>query len=333
MRKTGALNERERLFESRAWIDKTEHRNMPPMPVVVLYRSTLSTLWHLERNGGITSFLSSTSTQGYRRGILMTWAKQPLNAHAVLKRFLELKTEGEILEFLHNTGEFRPGEDTITLHEFKRWQRCAEMVMDPRELREYDEQSQANPEMKRETESDAARLTAMLNQLPPQWPHLFFEADSPFFLRENETQENCAARIAALDHDKIKRQWDMEGWFVTPPQGSFSVEWIPRQYNDLDEEMHLWPLGGIIGKDDLAPFLIIRPTHTLQAIAAAIYANRITNVRHAKCKGCGVIFEIGAQKSKLYHDRKCQDRFKKKNSYVPKAERPATPQHDHDCPN
>jgi hypothetical protein len=67
----------------------------------------------------------------------------------------------------------------------------------------------------------------------------------------------------------------------------------------------------LIDQDKMRPVLVIYPRCALEAIAAAIYAERVASVRVGICESCEKLFEIEDHNEKRFCDRLCQDRKKK----------------------
>ena len=60
------------------------------------------------------------------------------------------------------------------------------------------------------------------------------------------------------------------------------------------------------------PYLVFDLDSTLEAIAAAIYVERVAGIIWSKCPVCGNAFKVGSQKNKQTCSRKCQDANKKR---------------------
>jgi hypothetical protein len=56
----------------------------------------------------------------------------------------------------------------------------------------------------------------------------------------------------------------------------------------------------LVPRDRLRPVLLIRPEYTLEAIAAAIFADRANGVEYRTCKHCTELFRVGSHKDKMY---------------------------------
>lgn len=129
-----------------------------------------------------------------------------------------------------------------------------------------------------------------------------------------------------------RKEWEREKgenwrklwqWFIKPP---VRIEWQPINEEAAQKVIKLHidsatklaipiaeesPImhGGammefLLPQDQLAPVLVIQPRHTLEAIAAAIYAERIQGISYRKCGWykCQELFRIGAHKNKRYCD-------------------------------
>ncbi len=110
-----------------------------------------------------------------------------------------------------------------------------------------------------------------------------------------------------------KRQQELERWFYAPPPSAYSIQFVPKKPNpDLERNIQHGGalLDYLIDQEELRPVLVIDARCALEAIAAAIYAERVAGVQVKKCPGCGKLFEIEAQKSKTFCDDPCRNRFK-----------------------
>jgi hypothetical protein len=59
----------------------------------------------------------------------------------------------------------------------------------------------------------------------------------------------------------------------------------------------------LLPQETMRPILFIQPLNTLQAIAAAIYADRIPGVKCRVCDVCSELFEVGSRGEKKYCSR------------------------------
>lgn len=143
---------------------------------------------------------------------------------------------------------------------------------------------------------------------------------------ENERQHLRAAHQREEWERKKAEEWrDLWQWFVRPP---VSVRWEP--INEEAEQkvfkQHIDPATGLgipipdespimrggsmmeflLPRHQLVPVLLIQPKCALEAIAAAIYAERIQGITSRKCDGCGKLFKIGRHKDKRYCGETCK---------------------------
>jgi hypothetical protein len=59
----------------------------------------------------------------------------------------------------------------------------------------------------------------------------------------------------------------------------------------------------LVPREELRPVLFITVKTTLEAIAAANYADRIHGVEYRECKECRKLFKLGVHKKRKYCDR------------------------------
>jgi hypothetical protein len=151
--------------------------------------------------------------------------------------------------------------------------------------------------------------------------------------QEQEKQEQASHdAMQRYERDKEQDRRDLWRWFVKPP---VSIGWQPidekatqevvKHHIDsatglsipIAEESPLLRGGAMIEfllpQGQLAPVLVIQPEHALQAIAGAIYAERIQGISYRKCDWCGDLFRIDRHKNKLYCDppRPCKGNAQK----------------------
>jgi hypothetical protein len=86
-------------------------------------------------------------------------------------------------------------------------------------------------------------------------------------------------------------------WFRQPPDKACSIEWVPKDDEDAEKISALIGEGAmaefLLPQEAMRPILFIKPTNTLEAIAAAIYADRISGVECRACEICSELFEVG----------------------------------------
>jgi hypothetical protein len=102
---------------------------------------------------------------------------------------------------------------------------------------------------------------------------------------------------------------ELETWFRQPPGNAWSIQWIPKSEQDEEAVIRKLRAGGamiefLLPRAALRPLLLIRPRFTLEAIAAAIFADNSNGVEYRACDACSALFKIGAHKDKKYCDEK-----------------------------
>jgi hypothetical protein len=248
--------------------------------------------------------------------------RSPRNAHAIRDAFLRVKTPIEALGFLSDTGEFSPLSNTITWSNFLKWQRIAYLVQEHEQLASALAIANWNSE-----------CGEVLKALMGSHEGSFFESsgftqtlpieDTP----EHRQKEYSNAKLQRIQELRWRKLWS---WFLNPPH---STEWIPnsqeakqkllKMWNDertgllffLDANLDVSPgaRGGaliefLLPKEERQKVILVRPNYTLQAIAAAIFADKANGVGYKKCgwEKCNELIRIGLHKDKLY----CGDRCK-----------------------
>lgn len=160
---------------------------------------------------------------------------------------------------------------------------------------------------------------------------------------EREVKELQAQDVVEKWEREKKQNWrDLWQWFIKPP---VRIEWHPINEEALQGVIkhHIDPAtqlaipiaeespimrGGammefLLPQGQLAPVLVVHPRYALQAIAAAIYAERIQGVTYRKCGWCGELFRIGGHKNKLYCDspKACKGNAQKKRQRAEQRQR------------
>jgi hypothetical protein len=325
--------------QAAAALDRTKQRIISPMPIVVSYQAKIPRVRQVSTQAGEIVFQTTSSRfmdeifrdamDGKTQvGVLQGWIDRIRDAYTVRDEFLKVTTEREALDFLRENGEFLPYDQQISWVNFKRWQRYAELV-----YRERDKLSAAHTAIFATGETDPTGELDQVLRMLAGYPHTYFgdppppptpqELDSPRRACKvtSETPRQAAEHYqkalaqmnegAAIAH---QRQQELECWFYAPPPSAYSVQFIPKERDaELERNMQR---GGVLfdyfmDQDKVRPVLVIYPRCALEAIAAAIYAERVASVRVGICESCGKLFEIEDHNEKRFCDRLCQDRKKK----------------------
>lgn len=160
-----------------------------------------------------------------------------------------------------------------------------------------------------------------------------------------------------ISAENAKEEWaqkkkqhlsELVGWFRRPP---VSIEWDWNSHTakqevlktqvdtatgielPIPEESPIMHGGAMIEyllrQDQLRPVLLIAPRTTLQAIAAAIFADRVKGTTYRKCVVCGDLFGIekgrGNRKVRKYCGKRCFGNAHKKRQRAKKHNREALP--------
>lgn len=238
-----------------------------------------------------------------------------------ITEFMSCKTWQDARKFMRANGPFSNPEPT-TWGEFKRWQRQA--CEDPRTWDEFKTWQRQDPltwgEFKRwqrlaNLVQEYAPLVAAMrgNDQTGECVEALKALTGEFvfqsrFFDGTEIPAKRAAGQTIQDYlnKKARERVSLCAWFRRPPA---TIEWTPTTLEDARE------LGQgsravramtdfLLPQGRWRPVLFIRPTCALQAIAAAIYADRIRGVVYRPCSRCGHLFKIGAHKNKIYCDTK-----------------------------
>jgi hypothetical protein len=285
-------------------------RSISGMPVVVPYYARIGRVI-LGKRGEDYQFTITTTADD--ESTTESWNDLPRNVYAIRDEFQKVKTPTEAFDFLSNTGRFSPLGDRITWSEFQRWQRFAYLIQ------EHDLLAKAmnNGDGKGECAEVLKALTGI-------YPTTFFDMpslqespmDATFRLRlETARKQNpeLDRDIKKGEHLRIEWQRNLWRWFLQAPGKACSIHWIPvsEEFDEaLDQKLQC---GGamiefLMPREQLRPVLFIRPSCTLEAIAAAIYADRINGLEYKACIHCKSLFRVGSHKTKTYCDKaKCKN--------------------------
>lgn len=252
--------------------------------------------------------------------------KRFLNAYAIRDEFLRVKTPSEALEFLSNAGRFGPGDDSITWERFERWQRLAYLVQ------EHNVLASAMSAGRRRGEA-----VEVLKLLVGDHRSSFFEScDAPESPFEADFRAQPEYADVNREYDQAVQELHMHlcSWFREPPSEACSIMWLPRAsvYKRNDDFRRKNRPGTLpeylLPHEDLNPFFSIEVSCALEAIAAAIYVDRIQGTEYRTCSVCSSLFELGAHKDRKYCDReRCkntanQRRVRAKRSAAKKLQAP-----------
>ena len=226
-----------------------------------------------------------------------------LNASAILDDFQNAKTPLEVLDFLNKTGRFSMLDSRLTWSYFKRWQRFAYLVQ---------EHDLLATEMK--SGKWSGEYGEVIGALNGNHQSTFFDGSEV-----QETTEGAASlarwmldpKNAELAREDLRilteERAKLCSWFRQPPDDACSIEWIPKRAEDCEFVDPLVANGAMIEfllpQEAMRPVMFIRAAFTLEAIAAAIYADRIEGIEYRACEVCSDLFEVGTRGEKKYCSR------------------------------
>ena len=288
-------------------------RNVPPersisaMPVIVPYTAIVGRVEHYKR-GEEHYFNITRSLKDGSPG--EKWEEKPLNAHAVRDEFLSVKNWSAAYDFLSIAGRFSPLSDTITWSEFQRWQDFARLVLEHGQLALAMQESRVSGE-----------LGEALKALTGLYPSSFFDVqdepvsdeDDEWLKRETFRNPEIVPMIQEGQRLEKRMRRELWIWFRQPPGHACSIQWFPKLKEDADAVLPKLRTGGamiefLLPREALRPALVIRPSYTLQAIAAAIYADHSNGIEYRTCEFCQRLFPVGTQKTKKFCSQtKCKN--------------------------
>jgi hypothetical protein len=287
-------------------------RNVSPeqsisaMPVVVVYSARIGRTDHFKR--GDEHFFRIT----YRmeQGDGFQWTDKQLIARAVRDEFLKVSNWSEAYDFLSATGSFSRLSDTVTWSEFQRWQQFASLVLEHQTLASTVQSNDWTGE-----------LAEVLKALTGIYPSTYFPfhgapvSDQDRAWTEKHLQQHPDMResIARGQQRAEQSRHELYSWFRQPPPSAYSIEWIPKLEQDAVTVLPKLQMGGgmiefLLPREALRPVLVIRATNTLEAVAAAIFADYSNGVEYRACEFCNRLFPVGRQKGKRFcNEKRCKN--------------------------
>lgn len=325
-----------RVKEIVAVFNDTEKRTIPAMSVVVYYEAAIARVERVGEEPNVRFITSRTvpGSEPHRED----WEQRPLSAFGIRDAFLSVANERQALDFLRETGEFLPHSDAITWTDFQLWQRVAKLVHERKDLIDAWE-TQASGEL-----SEMSQMLRLLSG----YPHQYFGSRRPDVWSDKELADirRAAAitasveegtRAAEIAFNQILRsakngkaqieanQRELEEWFRKPPPKACSIVLIPSQKDEERVNHERLRGGGMIEflrtEERLRPMLVIYPRCTLQAIAAACYAERIGEVIFSICPKCKSRFEAKNRKQVYCLNQPCKATMKKRRQRARKKDR------------
>jgi hypothetical protein len=283
-------------------------RNVSAMEVVVSYVAIVGRVEHFKR--GEEHVFRTTQRLG-DGGTEERWSERHLNAYAIRDEFLKVKDWSAALEFLETTGVFSPLGDTLTWSEFKRWQEFVYLVQEHSRLA-------ATMQSGNWSGDTGEVLKALTGDYPSSFFDLPLQPESPLEAKWKATPRIHEMIQEGIAHQEQKRR-ETWAWFREPPEKACSIQWIPKT---LEDQKAVWPKlqrGGamiefLLPQNALKPLLLIKPSYTIQAIASAIYGDRIHREEYRSCEGCKALFKLGAHKDKKFCNREqCKNAAHQRN--------------------
>lgn len=280
----------------------TVQRTITSMPIVLSYVAHIEAVQAREIQGE-TTFFGRHAKENADGAVAHHWDEEQRDPHQVRAEFEQIRTQRQALDFLRHNGDFSPLENYFSWSTFQRWQRFIAIVRDPATMAEAFLHPSASADVK-----DVMKALA-------GYPHNFFPPiPAPASAEEEQIRKaglGEAVRRGVLARQEAQEK--LERWFIKPP---LEIFWQPR----ITDEAVLLRLsaGGavpelVLSQEEIEPVLLIRANHILTAIAASIYADRVSETRFRICPICSVRFEIsGPTDKRLFDTPRCRETAKKR---------------------
>jgi hypothetical protein len=297
---------------------KMKSRALSAMPIIVHYRAQVGHYDHrVQGTEELFSYsllpLSAEEKEELLRSTAELWKPeqlalltaggryddQVLDVLSLTDSFCAIKTPEEARDWLDRCGRFSPLSDTVTWSEFQGWQHITRLIQ------------------------ERGPLVKAVETLG---------SENAVKIRKCKEEIEALLFIGGLNYstffgpDSCEQHRILGSWFGRPPAKMLRVEFLPRRItkqitNQLDLSDSILGLreGGLMWEfllepDKLRPVLVIACNYAIQAIAATLYAERISGAKFKRCAGdrCDIIFELKNNPLQIYHDTLCEDRTKKK---------------------
>jgi hypothetical protein len=235
------------------------------------------------------------------------WELRSLNAYAVRDQFLSVKNWSEAYDFLSATGKFSPLSGTISWGQFQRWQDFARFALARTQL------ASAMLQGHHANEEQAEALKALTGCSPSSFFAVQDERAAtlePSWLERKIAAGHGDSLESGIQQEKVRALWS---WFRRPEMRSCSIKWVPKREEGLDAIMpKLWTevsmIEFLLPREALRPVFVIYPDNTLEAIAAAIFADCSNGLEYRTCEFCNELFRVGRQKNKRFcNQEKCKN--------------------------
>lgn len=274
------------------------------MPVLIDYEATWGE-FTLSKRGEEHVFRFMVESEPVEEGNYdAPWKQSPLNADAILDNFQDAKTPTEALDFLNKTGLFSMLSVRFSWSYFRRWQRFAYLVQEHELLASTMRSAQWEGECGEVLKALSGDQTSTFFTGSELQPFTNAQLDGRAqWLLDPKNAEQTKENQRIVDEERA----ELCAWFRQPPDKACSIEWIPKSDANRNAIDPLLEKGAMIEflvpQEDMRPVLLIRPTNTLEAVAASIYADRIMGIEYRACEVCSELFELGSRGEKKYCSR------------------------------
>jgi hypothetical protein len=295
------LHEMVAAFENAA-----SDQTMSEVKVVVIYKAQIERVEHYSRDSEHVFRFTDEKRDAPTSHFSVELTR---NADGIRDEFLKINAWHGAFDFLSNSGLFSPIGREVTWSTFKRWQEFALLGQEHTRLKDATNLAELSGECAEALKAltgDSSFASNFFNDCEIPQPS---EADEWATQYSRDHPEsipliNQGMRLRESAHR------DLCSWFRRPP---VSLELIPRSKEaEQKVELHYqengfgpWMIEFILPLKELRPILVIRPRYALQAVGAAIYADRANGVEWRKCAWdkCPNTFKVGKAKTKKYCGR------------------------------
>ena len=282
-------------------------RTISAMPVVVAYHARLGLVEQFRFRDEALFVLRFPSED--EKGPVQRFTLDTLDPYEVLREFQRVKTERQALDYLRHTGDFSPVKNWVSWSEFKRWQRFVAILQDSESL--VQEQSHIW-----ETGPPYSEQREVIRVLGSK-DHRFFAGSIYDEALAIEPTTRKVLRLEESDEAwkvRAERQRKLEMYFLAPP---VTIRWWPKPSFKVNPATicHAGGLAEFLApQSEQVPKMFVESTTSLEAIAGALYADRVAQVTKRICQNenCRRTYEPSSTQQTKFCSSQCSEATKQR---------------------
>lgn len=283
-------------------------RTISAMPVVVSYYARIGLVEQFRFRDEAVFVLRVCGED--LKGRFLEYALDELDPYEVLREFQRVSTERQALDYLRHTGDFSPVKRWVSWSEFKRWQRFVEILQDTEAL--VQEQSHIwEPNRPHPEQREVIRVLGSKD-------HQFFIGS----LHDEALAVNeSTGKVVLIEESdngwevRAKKQRQLETYFLAPP---VTIRWWPKPSFKVNPATVTYA-GGLpeflAPQGEQVPKMFIESSTSLEAIAGALYADRVAQVTKRICQNenCRKTYEPKSPQQTKFCSSRCSEATKQRH--------------------